>query len=60
MGDPTDNSQGICEGDRIRGRGEVARAVVGTDGCGMPAEYHTKRDFGSSVVETATGIRQAW
>ena len=33
---------------------------MAVDGYKTTAECHVKRDFGSSVGETATGIWQAW
>ena len=38
VGDPTENIRGLCKGDGIQGMGEVAQAVVATDGCRTKCE----------------------
>ena len=60
MGGPTANIRGLCKGDRIQGRGEVAQAVMEEGGCGEKIGDHDKRYFSSSVGAAATGIWQAW
>ena len=60
VGVPTANNQGLCQGDGIRGRGEVSQAVVDKGGCGTINESHVKSYFGGSVGAAATGIWQAW
>ena len=42
MGGPLANIWGLCKGDRIRGRGEVARAVVALGICGATTGCHVK------------------
>ena len=60
VGGPTANIRGMCEGDRVRGRGDVAQAVVASDGCVTAAEDHAKRYFSRIVGAVATGIWQVW
>ena len=52
--------RGLCEGDGIRGRGEIAQSVVASDSCGTEAEDHSKRDFGSSVGAAEIVIWKVW
>ena len=60
MGGPTSYLRGMYEGDGIRGRGEVLRAVVATGGCRTTAKSHIKIYFSGSVGEATAGIREAW
>ena len=45
----------MCKGYKIRGRGEVVKKVVATDGCGTAAEDHGKIDFRISVEAAEMG-----
>ena len=60
VGSPATNIKDLCKGDGVRGWGEGARAVVASDSRITASEDHTKRYFGSSKGEVATGIWRAW
>ena len=60
LGGHTANIRGMWKGDGKRGRGEVAREMVATGGCGTTSEYHSKRYLWSSVAAAATVIWQVW